>query len=249
MKKAHLIYAAAVGIGILALYLAIRKSKEHDNCVYREKNFDSDYEDGQCADTVAFDENIELPFRYEILNEPEADTYYGDEYEGDVEDNFFIDSADEMPVDNEDDIEESLFIDSAADLDAAPNENTAADVQNQKIELMRKIREEDQIPVFRSETEEFIFWSEAIEKARKLWKSEIYTEIYSVRFSTVMRYIIRKKSASASGLQKEFYISYSTAKKIMQILTDCHLVSQLRGTYPRYVWIAEDMWIKVNCHN
>ena len=216
MKKAYLIYAAAAGISILASYLAIRKSKEHDNCAYCEKNFDSDYEDGQSTDMTEFDEKTELPFRYEILNEPESDTYY------------------------EENVEDSLFIDSAVNLDAAPDENTAADVQNQKIELMRKIRAEDQIPFFRNETEELIFWREAVEKAQKRWKSEIY----SVSFPKVMRYITRKGSASASGLKEEFEfdISYSTAKKIMQILTDHKLVSQLRGTRPRHVWISEEMW-------
>ena len=151
MKKAYLIYAAAAGISILASYLAIRKSKEHDNCAYCEKNFDSDYEDGQSTDMTEFDEKTELPFRYEILNEPESDTYY------------------------EENVEDSLFIDSAVNLDDVPDENTVADVQNQKIELMRKIRAEDQIPFFRNETEELIFWREAVEKAQKRWKSEIYS--------------------------------------------------------------------------
>ena len=234
MKKDIILLGTALGSAtVLAILCAILKRRSKATYI----DHVSDNDNGSDSDSPVLDtdhfpdkENEQLENKNQ---DPEENCVSDSEKEEEMFD--FSDTIPEEELGSLYGIENFDVPLDECDENVAANKSTAVD-QNDSIKA--NIWLEDEMPSFRSETDEFAFWREAIENAQKHWRSEIY----SVSFPKVMRYITRKGSASASGLKEKFNISYYTAKKIMQILTDHKLVSQLRGTYPRYVWISEEMW-------
>lgn len=234
MKKDIILLGTALGsAAVLAILCAILKRRSKATYI----DHVSDNDNGSDSDSPVLDTDHFPDKENEQLENKNQDPEENCVFDSEKEEEMF-DFSDTIP---EEELESLYGIENfdvpldECDENVAANKSTAVD-QNDSIKA--NIWLEDEMPSFRSETDEFAFWREAIENAQKHWRSEIY----SVSFPKVMRYITRKGSASASGLKEKFNISYYTAKKIMQILTDHKLVSQLRGTYPRYVWISEEMW-------
>ena len=191
MKKDIILLGTALGSAtVLAILCAIWKRRSKATYI----DHISDNDNGSDSDSPVLDTDHFPDKENEQLENKNQDPEENCVSDSEKEEEMF-DFSDTIP---EEELESLYGIENfdvpldECDENVAANKSTTVD-QNDSIKA--NIWLEDGMPSFRSETDEFAFWREAIENAQKRWKSEIY----SVSFPKVMRYITRKGFASASG--------------------------------------------------